>query len=115
MKIREYASSCIDLSDGIASDLLHILKQSKVGAKLDWDKIPLSTVVKKYITNTGDWELPLSAGEDFELCFTVAPEKASAINIACTQVGVIEQQSGLRIQRLGVTTELEVKGYEHFC
>jgi len=114
IKIREYASSCIDLSDGIASDLSHILKQSSVGAVLDWDKVPLSKAVSDYIDKTNDWLLPLSAGEDYELCFTVAPENVSSINIECTQVGVIESRAGLRFQRLGVTKELGVKGFEHF-
>ena len=114
LKIREYASSCIDLSDGIASDLKHILDKSAVGALLDWDKLPLSKQVKDYIAQTADWEMPLSAGEDYELCFTVSPDKLNAINIVCTQVGVIEQQPGLRIQRFDEVNELGVKGFEHF-
>jgi len=114
LRIREYATSCIDLSDGIASDLKHILEKSTVGATLDWDKIPLSKTVKKYIDETDDWGLPLSAGEDYELCFTVAPDNVSSINIECTQIGVIEQLKGLRIQRLGVLEEVGVKGFEHF-
>lgn len=114
LKIREYASSCIDLSDGLASDLPHILKQSAVGASLEWSKLPLTKAVLNYINETGDWVMPLSAGEDYELCFTVSPEKISTINIECTQIGVIEQKAGLRIKRLGVVEELGVKGFEHF-
>lgn len=114
LKIREYASSCIDLSDGIASDLTHILERSGVGATLDWDKIPLSGPVKEYIEKTADWKLPLSAGEDYELCFTVSPDKVAAIDIECTQVGVIQLQPGLRIKRFGEVEELGVKGFEHF-
>jgi thiamine-monophosphate kinase len=114
VRLRNYASSCIDLSDGMASDLMHILEQSAVGACLDWDKLPLSKAIKGYIEETGDWILPLTAGEDYELCFTVAPENIAAINIDCSQVGVIELQKGLRIQRLGITEELGVKGFEHF-
>jgi len=114
LKIRDYASSCIDLSDGIASDLMHILDTSAVGALLDWDSVPLSKAVKAYVEETADWKLPLSAGEDYELCFTVSPDKLASINIECTQVGVIEQQPGLRVQRLGEIQELGVKGFEHF-
>ena len=112
--IRPIASACIDLSDGIASDLKHILASSNVGARLDWEKIPLSNQVKKYITETDDWKMPLSAGEDYQLCFTVNPDKVDLINIECTQIGVIERQSGLRIQRSGTIEALEAKGYEHF-
>ena len=114
LAIRAYANSCIDLSDGIASDLKHILEKSDVGAWLDWDKLPLSREVDEYINVTGDWVMPLSAGDDYELCFTVSPDKVDAIDIACTQIGVIEKKPGLRIQRDGVTEDIEVKGFEHF-
>jgi thiamine-monophosphate kinase len=114
MAIRNYANACIDLSDGIASDLKHILKKSSLGATLDWDKIPLSRQVEEYISSTGDWEMPLSAGDDYELCFTVSPDKIDLIHITCTQVGVIEAETGLRNHRCGETKDLEAKGFEHF-
>ena len=114
LAIRAYANSCIDLSDGIASDLNHILEKSKVGARLDWDSLPLSQQVNEYIRATGDWVMPLSAGDDYELCFTVSPDRVDSIDIACTQIGVIEEKPGLSIQRNGVTEDLEVKGFEHF-
>ncbi len=114
LSVRSYASACIDLSDGIASDLKHVLEASGVGASIDWAKIPLTEQVNDYINKTGDWQMPLSAGEDYELCFTVSPEKVSAINVECTQVGVIEARAGLRINRFGVTEQLQVKGFEHF-
>lgn len=113
-KITEYATSCIDLSDGIASDLPHILEKSSVGALLDWDSIPLSKAVRQYVEATGDWEMPLTAGEDYELCFTVAPANLAAINIKCTQIGVVESLAGLRIKRMGRVELLGVKGFEHF-
>ncbi len=115
LSIRRYANACIDISDGVASDLRHILDQSRVGAKLNWDQLPLSQQVSEYIKVTDDWALPLTAGEDYELCFTVSPTKLNQIDIDCTQIGVIEEQQGLRIQRFGVTQELKVKGFEHFC
>ncbi|MFW5443341.1 MAG: thiamine-phosphate kinase [Methylococcaceae bacterium] len=114
LAIREYANACIDLSDGIASDLKHILDESGVGARLDWDKVPVSYEVSAYIKETDNWSLPLSAGDDYELCFTISPDKVEEINIACTQVGVIEAEAGLRIQRFGVTEELRATGFEHF-
>jgi thiamine-monophosphate kinase len=114
MEIREYANSCIDLSDGLASDLNHILERSDVGANLEWDKIPLSKEVKDYIEITGDWTLPFTAGDDYELCFTVPADKVGLIQIDCTQIGIVEAQTGLRVQRFGATEKLEAKGFEHF-
>ena len=74
------ANACIDISDGLAGDLGHILEQSNVGACLDWDALPLSDAVLTYIKDTGDWSMPLTAGDDYELCFTVSPEKAAQLN-----------------------------------
>jgi thiamine-monophosphate kinase len=114
LSLRDYASACIDLSDGLASDLKHIVQQSGVGALLDWAKIPCSIAVKNYIQKTGDWMLPLSAGEDYQLCFTVNPNKVGLINIACTQIGMIEAEPGIRLLRFGILSDLEATGFEHF-
>jgi len=108
------ANASIDVSDGLAGDLGHILEQSNVGACLDWDALPLSDAVLNYINDTGDWTMPLTAGDDYELCFTVSPEKAALLTIYCTKIGVIESTSGLRIQKSGVIQPLNSKGYEHF-
>jgi len=108
------ATACIDLSDGLAGDLAHILEQSQVGACLDWDVLPLSNAVLSYITDTGDWSMPLTAGDDYELCFTVSPEQAGKLTIAATKIGVIESQPGLRLRKSGIIQPLEVKGFEHF-
>ncbi|WP_333877658.1 thiamine-phosphate kinase [Methylobacter sp.] len=108
------ANACIDLSDGLAGDLGHILEQSHVGACLDWDALPLSKAVQAYINDTGDWSMPLTAGDDYELCFTVSPERAGQLTIAATKIGIIESQPGLRLNKSGHIQPLEVKGFEHF-
>lgn len=108
------ANACIDLSDGLAGDLGHILAQSKVGACLDWDDLPLSADVLRYIKETGDWRMPLCAGDDYELCFTVSPEKAGQLSMDCSKIGVIESQPGLRLNKSGGIQSLQVKGFEHF-
>jgi len=108
------ANACIDLSDGLAGDLGHILEQSRVGACLDWDALPLSKAVLGYINDTGDWSMPLTAGDDYELCFTVSPEQAAQLTIAATKIGIIESKPGLRLNKSGHIQPLEVKGFEHF-
>ncbi len=108
------ANACIDISDGLASDLRHILNQSHVGACLDWNDLPLSTAVLSYIQDTGDWLLPLIAGDDYQLCFTVSPEKTALVPKTCQKIGVIEAEHGLRLNKSGNIQILEVKGYEHF-
>jgi thiamine-monophosphate kinase len=108
------ANACIDLSDGLAGDLGHILEQSRVGACLDWDALPLSEAVLAYVNETGDWSMPLTAGDDYELCFTVSPEQAAQLTIAATKIGIIESRPGLRLNKSGNIQPLEVKGFEHF-
>ncbi|HEY0657922.1 MAG TPA: thiamine-phosphate kinase [Pyrinomonadaceae bacterium] len=76
--LNEYnqATSMIDLSDGLSADLMHICRESGVGAKIFADRIPLQ---KNLISVTDSFEeklnLALNGGEDFELLYTVNPKK----------------------------------------
>jgi thiamine-monophosphate kinase len=108
------ANACIDISDGLVGDLGHILQQSRVGACLDWEALPLSAEVLTYIEDTEDWAMPLTAGDDYELCFTVSPDKLGAISFPYTKIGVIEAELGLRLNKSGNIQSLEIKGFEHF-
>jgi len=108
------ATACIDVSDGLAGDLGHILKQSQTGACLDWQALPLSEPVRAYIDDTGDWAMPLTAGDDYELCFTVNPKNADKIPQGCSKIGIIEQAPGLRLNQSGRIQTLATSAYEHF-
>ena len=113
------ANACIDLSDGLAGDLGHILTQSQVGACIDWETLPLSNEVLTYIDQTDDWLMPLTAGDDYELCFTVSPDNAAALATLTTthhlhKIGVIEAKPGLKLRKSGFIQTLEAKGFEHF-
>ncbi|MGR9072830.1 MAG: thiamine-phosphate kinase [Gammaproteobacteria bacterium] len=119
--IRGYASACIDISDGLASDLGHILEMSRVGASVVWENLPFSRSVQCYVGATSDWQMPLCSGEDYELCFTVNPGKREAMErvlteqgIAFSRIGVIEGTSGLYLERSGRKERLKLKGFEHF-
>jgi len=114
LALRGIASACIDISDGLAADLGHILDKSGVGARLQWADLPLSAEVQAYVQQTGDWLMPLTAGDDYELCFTVAPSLQQPLPADCHYIGVIEAEPGLRINRAGHLQILEVKGFEHF-
>lgn len=112
--IRGIAHACIDISDGLTADLGHILEQSRVGACLVWENIPLSASVKHYICDTGDWQMPLVSGDDYELCFTVSKAYSHAHKLPGICIGRIEQELGLRIVREGNVSMLKAKGFEHF-
>ena len=77
--IKDYASSCIDVSDGLLQDLRHILQASsgngvKLGAKLDSRKLPLSAALKRLDQNLAR-QYALSGGDDYELLFTISRQK----------------------------------------
>ncbi len=114
LSLRHVAHACIDISDGLAADLGHILEKSAVGATINADALPLSDEVKSYIAATGDWQMPLIAGDDYQLCFTVSPERVPLLTLPCWQIGVIEEKKGLIIKYFGETYPLQRAGYEHF-
>jgi thiamine-monophosphate kinase len=118
--LNEFASACIDISDGLLADLNHILNRSQVGAKLNADSIPLSQPLRNIAkTQALDWAL--SGGEDFELCFTVPASKWPQLQTLLTQhdvqistVGVICAEQGLQIYRDGCWQEVSASGFNHF-
>jgi len=114
------ASSAIDISDGLVADLGHILDKSNVGARLDLDKIPLSTAMKKVPKQDAE-QLALHSGDDYELCFTVPPEHFATMEQEfqgqCTRIGMITNDDGLFYindsDELIDLTEAGT-GYDHF-
>lgn len=119
--LRQYASSAIDISDGLSADLNHICTASHVGATLDADAIPIHPLLKRLELNDA-LQLALSGGDDYELCFTVpsvqVPEFKQAVQknqLACYEIGVIESTLGLRQRWFdGRVWPLASKGYQHF-
>lgn len=113
------ASSCIDVSDGLASDLSHILKASGVGATIFHNTLPVTAGVHDYCQQSADWQFPYSSGDDYQLCFTVPKIREKQLNelvgaAAVSRIGEIEEQSGLRIQTESGETVSMNKGFEHF-
>jgi thiamine-monophosphate kinase len=96
---RKVASSMIDVSDGLLADLRHILDESGVGARLRLDQVPLSpSYCKALQRGSADYyTAALCGGEDYELLFTVPPEKEK--NIAA-----LRKTSGVPLTRIGEVT-----------
>lgn len=119
--LRESASSAIDISDGLAADLNHILKASGVGACIDLVNIPIHPLVHKYQQENA-FDFALSGGDDYELCFTIPRqnEKRMLENMVKDKktvycIGYIEEQYGLRIRDgFGKVDEVTPRGYSHF-
>jgi len=116
------ANAAIDISDGLISDLGHICDVSGVGATIYIEDLPCSQAVHDYIKVSDDWSLPLSAGDDYELCFTISPDKQAKVeqlakDFECglTKIGRIEPTPGIRcVAANGQQLKQLAPGYEHF-
>ena len=123
MALRETATAMIDISDGLAADLGHVLESSGVGAELRLQSLPLSPSVATAVIEDGDWSLPLASGDDYELCFCIPAEMADACaDIAestdcnLTQVGRIREGRGLTcLGPDGRPILLPRTGFDHFA
>jgi thiamine-monophosphate kinase len=114
----------IDLSDGLASDLGHILVESGgLGAILDDDAIPIHPDARALSQRDGLPALDhaLGDGEDFELCFTVCSEDAGRLQsapprgVSLSRIGVIDNGKGLRIRQEGRVVPCLVRGFDHLA
>ncbi len=118
----------IDLSDGLAGDLRHILKASHVGAELLKDAIPISRAAKLRAKESPSAKPPfvaaLTEGEDFELLFTVAGVDAvklldawkkqfPKLRLSC--IGKITADEGITIRDQTGAQPLAAHGYVHFA
>lgn len=113
------ASAMIDLSDGLSSDLAHICEESGVGAEVYSAQIPLSRALRsmKRLKRPA-LEYALSGGEDYELLFTVRPEKLGrlkALRINATEIGVVARGRSIAlIGEDGRRSPLRPSGHDHF-
>ncbi|RUO58792.1 thiamine-phosphate kinase [Pseudidiomarina insulisalsae] len=122
--LRDVASSAIDLSDGLYSDLGHILKSSQVGARIDVDELPLSLALTESVDADTAINFALTSGDDYELCFTVPESKRGVFDTVMarhpakpTCIGrITNQPEKLRLEREGEPWQGLDKqhGYDHF-
>ena len=112
LALRGIASACIDISDGLAADLGHVLAASGVGADLDPDLLPTSDALRAAFDEHTLRRLQLTGGDDYELCFTAPPTQRAACEKLATRIGVIEAARGLRVN--GAAIPLDHAGWDHF-
>ena len=118
-QLKGLASSMIDVSDGLAQDLGHILKASHVGGKIQLDQLPTSEAVHN-LEQKMRWNLALAGGDDYELCFTISSQNykkllQQQLDIKITNIGQVTQHTGLTFVQNGVDHSLKFHGYQHFA
>ncbi len=119
-KIAPLANAMIDISDGLGSEVHHICRQSRTGARIDAASIPVHDDVRTAADVLGKdpLEFALSGGEDFELLFSINPGKAVELGqtgVACHQVGqVVSMSEGINLAQPDGRTDPLPGGYDHF-
>jgi thiamine-monophosphate kinase len=117
------ATAMIDVSDGLSTDLWHILDESCVGAIIHAAAIPVSECVRSIASRTfgiDPLSLAVNGGEEYELLFTVRPENhdqvtalAEALGASVAAIGEIVGEKRLNLERAGAIESLQRSGYEH--
>lgn len=120
LRLRTLAHACMDVSDGLAGDLRHILKASQLGATVNLDALPLSDELLA-LPFEEQWKLALSGGDDYELLLTAPVHHRSALaalaeelNTPLTRIGSMTAEQGLRWLSAGQAAALSIRGYDHF-
>ncbi|NQV57269.1 MAG: thiamine-phosphate kinase [Rhodospirillales bacterium] len=122
-KLLDIASAAIDISDGLAADLGHLCRASKLGAEVETKLLPISESAQRLID--GDPQMlaiTLSGGDDYELLFAAPPQMRSNITAAGKAVGttvtrigsVIDGNEVHFIKEDGSEVKMSAKGWTHF-
>jgi thiamine-monophosphate kinase len=117
------ATAMIDISDGLSTDLWHILDESNVGAIIHAASIPVAECVLATASSAPGIDalsLALHGGEEYELLFTACPENherviavAETLGASIAAIGDIVPEKDLNLDRTGAMEPLQRSGYEH--
>ncbi|EHR73444.1 thiamine-monophosphate kinase [Burkholderiales bacterium JOSHI_001] len=119
--LRGVATSAIDLSDGLAGDIGHVLARSRLGATLRLDALPRSADLAAQAPALQQ-ECLLHGGDDYELLFSAAPADAArvqaaglAAGVAVTRIGHLQPEPGVRVlDAQGRALDVKLQGFDHF-
>ena len=120
--LRRIANACIDVSDGLLADLKHILDDSACVATIHVDRLPISNALFETVEAKAAYDYALTAGDDYELIFTVDEEQRGNLettlanaNVQVTCIGQVSGHKG-HIETLLYKDKYQVEsaiGYEH--
>jgi thiamine-monophosphate kinase len=118
--LRDLAHAAIDLSDGLAGDLSHILDASGVGAEIRANKLPMSPAFKNLSEPEDRLDLQVSGGDDYELCVCLPPNDVAKLrkrlDVPLTEIGKVVKAKGLTVfDAKGKKLAIDPFGYRHFA
>jgi thiamine-monophosphate kinase len=122
LALRGLAHACIDVSDGLLADLGHVLVASGVGARVELARLPTSAALAAAFGETERWPLQLAGGDDYELCFTAAPEQheaivavLAAVDTPAQVIGRLTPAPGVRVIAADGSAYTPTRGgFQHF-
>lgn len=122
LALRDIATAAIDISDGLAADLSKLLTASHQGGSIRTEQLPLSDLLRNQCSPEQAIQLALTAGEDYELCFTAPTHAKSRIqkifaelDCGAHYLGTVTPTPGLNIIGPdGKLVTLTTQGYQHF-
>jgi thiamine-monophosphate kinase len=121
-KLREHASACIDVSDGLLGDAGKLAAASHCGVVINYEQIPISPHLLSTCGDTRGRELALTGGDDYELCFSVPVNKVARMtrDLSPTQwsyrpIGVLRAEPGSVVMSNGTVMDFSHSGFDHFA
>ena len=122
LALRGIATCAIDISDGLAGDLGHVLRQSGVGARID-SVTAMGLLASPSLSDDTVLDLVLSGGDDYELLFTAPASASEAVRAAATsaatpvtRIGTIQADPGLQlVDRSGAVLMRRFASFDHFA
>lgn len=119
LALRGLAHAALDLSDGLAGDLPHVLRASGVGACIDTAALPMSAAFAALHPPSQRLLLQACGGDDYELCVCLPPAQYEAaqaqLGVPLTAIGEIVAEPGLRwLDAAGQDLPFDGRGFEHF-
>ncbi len=108
------ANSAIDISDGLLSDLNHLVKQSHCHARLQLENIPIVSGLTDLYSYDEALGFALNHGDDYQLCFTVPKAAQALLPPTCFHIGEIIAGEGISLYHRDNLYSLPIKGYQHF-
>jgi thiamine-monophosphate kinase len=120
--LRRYASACIDVSDGLLADAGKLARASDCGVEIAYEEVPVSEALVSTVGEERARELALTAGDDYELCFSVQPAHVGRMlaelppqRWGYTRIGTLRETPGADVVRDGAVMSFSHSGYDHFA
>jgi thiamine-monophosphate kinase len=120
--LRDFASACIDVSDGLFADAAKLAAASGCGIEIAFDELAVSASLVRAVGMERARHLALTGGEDYELCFAVPPARIEALERALPparwqyrRIGTLSAAPAARVTRGGNVMEFSHSGFDHFA